>query len=207
MKEKILILRTFKWRESDLMVHGINARGGRMGFLARGAANSRKRFGGGVLEPTHYILAHYRPAASRNDEAPLHTLQEAELIRGFNGLRDRLDRLELALEMVGLLSKVTHPGVEDAPELFDLLGNGLYAAESTSHAEILRVQFEAKLLYLLGSHSGHAAHAALLNPTLKDHAQIKIPGEEFSRLRREIHNRMQRYLQGLAPPESEGVEI
>jgi DNA repair protein RecO (recombination protein O) len=207
MKEKIIILRTFKWRESDIMVHAINPRGGRMHFLARGAAKSRKRFGGGVLEPTHYILASYRPSPSRDDEAPLHTLQEAELLKGFNGLRDRLDRLELALEMVAMIAKVAQPGVEDSPELFDLLGNGLYAAESTFHAEILRVQFEAKLLYLLGSHSGHAAHAALLGPTLKDHAQINIPPEEFNQLRREIHNSMQRYLQGLGPLESEGVEI
>ncbi len=208
MKEKVIILRAMKWRESDILVHGITPKGGRIHFLARGAANSRKRFGGGVLEPTHYINALYKAAPHRGDESPLHTLQEAELIKGFDGLRDRLDRLELALEMVSLIAKVAQPGVEDAPELFDILGNGLFAAETTYHADVLRLQFEAKLLYILGAHSGQSAYAALLQPALKDHASIQIPAEEFSQLRREIHNGMQRYLQGLAPLESEGgVEI
>ena len=201
VKEKIIILRTMKWRESDILIHGINPKGGRVHFLARGGANSRRRFGGGVLEATHYVNAHYKVASSRDDEAPLHFLQEAELIKGFTGLRDRLDRLELALEMVALVAKVAQPGVEDAPELFDILGNGLFAAESTFHPEMLRLQFEAKLLYILGAHSGHSSHTALLQPPLKEHARINISADELNQLRREIHNGMQRYLQGLAPPD------
>jgi DNA repair protein RecO (recombination protein O) len=205
MKEKIIILRTFKWREADLMVHGLNPKGGRMHFIARGGAKSRKRFGGGILEPTHYILAHYRPGHSRDDEAPLHTIEEAELIKGFNGLRDRYERLELALFMLSLTARVAHPGVEDAPELFDLLGNGLYAAETSFHFDLLRLQFEAKLLYLQGVLPASPEYAPLLQPPLKEHAQIQLSKEDFNRIQHEVKVGIERYLGGLAGPN--GLEL
>lgn len=208
MKEKLIVLRTFKWSEADLMVHGLNSRGGRMGFIARGAMKSRKRFAGGILEPTHYILAHYRAAVSRYDEAPLHQLQEAELIKGFTGLREVYERLDAALFMVGLMNKVVQAGVEDAPELFDLLGNGLHAAESSGHLEILRLQFEVKMLYLQGVLPSQGWYAELLSRALKDHSQIVIPHEDIRRLQNEIRMVLQRFLQGLSSQNSEdGVQI
>ena len=181
MNEKIIVLRTFKWSEADLMVHGLNARGARLSFIARGAMRSKKRFSGGILEPTHYIMAHYKPGYSRNDEAPLHQLQEAQLIKGFDGLREVYERLEAALFMVGLMDKVAQPGVEDSPELFDLLGNGLFAAESSTHLEILRLQFEVKLLYLQGVLPSQGWYSDLLSRALKDHAEIVIPRDAASK--------------------------
>ncbi len=57
MKEKtrLIILRTIKYSEADLIVHGLNTEGARINFMAKSALKSRKRFGGGVLEPTHYM--------------------------------------------------------------------------------------------------------------------------------------------------------
>lgn len=208
MKEKIIVLRVLKFRESDLIVHGLNPLGGRMNFLARGGASSRKRFGGGILQPTHYILVHYRGSHRiQEDEAPLHNLHEAELIKGFPHLRDHLERLETALAMVQLVGKMAQPGVEDAPELFDLLGNGLYAAESSHHLDILRLQFEAKLLYLQGVLPEAHIMGEILQPTLKDHAQIQLSPEQFSQFQQEVRMGLQRYLQGLAPLAYEGLEI
>lgn len=199
MKERAIILRTIKLGESDLIVHTLNSQGGRMNFLARSALKSRKRFGGGILEPTHYILAHYKPGTSRDDEAPLHHLNDAELIKGFNGLREKYERLEVALHMVQIVAKVAQPGVEDAADLFDLLGNGLFAAESSHRPELLKLQFDTKLLYV----QGVLPPSPLLNPfmrrPLKEHALVNLSEKEIISAENELKHTMQRFLQGLNP--------
>lgn len=207
MKERVIILRTIKWSEADLMVHTLNGRGGRMNFIARSALKSRKRFGGGILEPTHYILANYKPSSARDDEAPLHHLNDAELIKGFDGLRDNFERLEAALAMVGLMEKVAQPGIEDSPEIFDLLGNALFAAEQSSRPAVLRIHFETKLLYLLGVLPPQTWTAEFLRRPLKEHMQIEIQESDLRRCQTEEKQLIQRYLQGLGSSSFDGVEI
>lgn len=199
MKDRIIILRTIKYGESDLIIHGLNSGGGRMNFLAKSALKSRKRFGGGILEPTHYILAHYRMGSSKDDEGPLHLLTDAELIKGFQGLRENYERLEVALSMVQLIAKVAQPGVEDAPDVFDLLGNGLFAAESSHRPELLKLQFEAKLLYIQGVMPQNPALSPLLRRPLKDHALVGLAEQEVLRAQADVNSLLSRFLQGLNP--------
>lgn len=199
MKERIIILRTVKYSEADLIVHGLTPGGGRMNFLARSALKSRKRFGGGVLEPTHYILAHYRAGTAKNDEAPLHHLEEAVLIKGFQGVRDNYDRLEVALGMVQVIAKIAQPGIEDAPDVFDLLGNGLFAAETCHRPELLKLQFEAKLLYIQGVLPPNPSLGPLLRRPLKDHALVGLAEQEIIRAQNEVSGLLSRFLQGLNP--------
>ena len=104
-----------------------------MNFFAKGALKSRKRFAGGVLEPTHYIEATYMARSSR-DADPLHTLLEATLLRAFPNLRTDYDRLEAALHMLALVHKLGQQGVVDSPDLFNLLGNALQAAEVSANS-------------------------------------------------------------------------
>ncbi len=207
MKERVIILRTIKWSESDLMVHTLNGRGGRMNFIARSALKSRKRFGGGVLEPTHYILANYKPGSQRDDESPLHHLNDAELIKGFDGLRDNFERLEVALAIVGLMEKVAQPGVEDSPEIFDLLGNALFSAEHSIRPSLLRLHFEVKLLYLLGVLPPQPWIGDFLRRPLKEHEQIQVQDSDLKRFLTETRQLMSRYLQGLGSSSFDGVEI
>lgn len=207
MKEKVIVLRNYKWSESDLMVHTLNSSGAKMSFVARGALRSKKRFSGGILEPTHYILAHYQESRRSHEEEPLHLLQDAELIKGFNGIRDSYERIEVALAMVGVMAKVAQPGVEDATELFDLLGNGLFAVESSFHLNLLRLQFESKLLYLQGILPTHLQYAELLKRPLKEHSLIQLSPEEFKFLKYEVKINLERYLQGLGPMTTDSAEI
>lgn len=147
---KILVLRSFKHGESDLIVHGLNPQGARVGFIAKGGAKSRKRFAGGVLEATNYIEVAYREKHSSGEDDPLHLLLEATLVREFPKLRTDYDRLTAALYFLKLMHKVSAPGVIDAPETFNLLGNALAAAEMSTNIERLRVHFELKLLAIQG---------------------------------------------------------
>ncbi len=207
MKEKVIVLRNYKWSESDLMVHTLNSAGAKMCFVARGALRSKKRFSGGVLEPTHYILAHYQESRRSVDEEPLHLLQDAELIKGFNGIRESYDRIEVALAMVGHMAKVAQPGVDDGTDLFDLLGNGLFAAESSFQAQLLRLQFETKLLYLQGVLPTQLQYAELLKRPLKEHHLIQLSADEMKFLKFEVKNNLERYLQGLGPLSTDSAEI
>lgn len=192
-KEKILVLRLFKHGESDLIVHGINMLGARMGFFAKGGAKSRKRFPGGILEPTHYLEVTYRQGNS-NDGDPLHSLLEAQLIREFPKLRTDYGRLECALHLLKLVHKLSQQGVVDSPDLFNLLGNTLAAAETSSDLEKLKVHFELKLLAGQGILPGEPLFQNWLNASISQHEQIPVQKDERRWVEEQVHSHLRQYL-------------
>lgn len=142
---KLIVLKRMKWAEADLIIHGLEPSGNRLHCLARGALKSRKRFGGGLLEPTHYLECQVKIA---NREDALHTLEDARLLEGFEGLRSDYDRLSLALRFLDVIDR-SAPG-DVFPEIFNLLGNSLKTL--SGGGELLRVeaQFGLKFLKLHG---------------------------------------------------------
>ena len=72
-----ILLKKVRFAESDLILTGISSEGEKKSFLARSALKSRKRFGGGVLEPTHFVEIGY---SEKPGENRLGTLDEASLI-------------------------------------------------------------------------------------------------------------------------------
>lgn len=193
-KERIIVLKTYKHGEADLVVHGLNPLGARMGFFARGGLKSRKRFGGGLLEPTHYIEVSYKPGNASHDGDPLHSLLEANMIREFPKLRSNYDRLEAALYLLRLVHKLGQQGVVDSPELFNLLGNALAAAEESTELNNLKLQFELKVLAGQGVLPASDAFTPWLRLSLAAHGQIKIESEARSRLISEAHAHLKHYL-------------
>ena len=194
LTEKILVLRTFKHGESDLVVHGLNSLGARVNFLAKGAMRSKKRFAGGILEATHYIEVTYKPRTGSNDSDPLHFLLEARLVRDFPLLRTDYARLEAALYMLQLVSKLGQQGVVDSPDLFNLLGNALQTAETSTHLENLKLQFELKILAAQGVLPGEPAFMPWLQANLSQHAQFKVQGDERHWLVSQAHAHLRHYL-------------
>lgn len=195
-KERIIVLKTFKHGESDLIVHGLNPLGARMGFFARGALKSRKRFAGGILEPTHYIEVTYKVSAS-TDADPLHSLLEAQLVREFLGLRRDYNRLEMGLYFLRLVHKLGQQGVVDSSELFNLLGNALGAAESSADLEKLKVHFELKLLAGQGVLPPETEFQPWLRLPLAQHADIPSQGQERRKVEIHIHDHLRQYLGSL----------
>lgn len=190
-KEKILVLRTFKHGESDLVVHGLNPLGARMNFFARGGLKSRKRFAGGILEPTHYLEVTYKVGNS-NEGDPLHTLQEAHLIREFPRLRTDYQRLETALHLLKVVHKLGQQGVIDSPDLFNLLGNALSAAETSPELEKLKIHFEVKLLAAQGVLPHDDDFVPWLRANLSQHAQVNSP--EWAWVQQQVHEHLRHYL-------------
>ena len=173
LNEKAIVLGKRKYSEADLIVHCISENGERLNLLARSALKSRKRFGGGILDPTHFIKVSYKPADPNRNNA-LGVLNEASLIRDFIGIRADYDRLEMALYFLDLVSKVCKEGSLQTTELFSLLGHSLASVEKSQKLELLRVQFETKLLYQQGVLPPELPVKNLLKYSVADHEALSM---------------------------------
>jgi DNA repair protein RecO (recombination protein O) len=75
--------------------------------MARGALKSKKRFSGGILEPSHFVQFTYKQSAGENR---INTISEATLINDFKKIRQDYDHLEFALHVLECVSKVSQEG-------------------------------------------------------------------------------------------------
>ena len=60
LKDKVIVLKQNKFGESDLIIRTLNTQGALISFIAKGALKSKKRFSGGMLEPTSFIGVEYK---------------------------------------------------------------------------------------------------------------------------------------------------
>ncbi|WP_413290306.1 DNA repair protein RecO [Bdellovibrio sp. HCB337] len=147
VKDRFIILRTMKYSEADLIVHALSPVGEKLSFIARGALKSKKRFGGGVLEPSHFVQFTYKQASG---EGKLNPISEATLLNDFKKIRQDYDHLELALQVIECVSRVSQEGDKSSDSLFNLLGNTLKAIESCQNVAVLKMHFYLKFLFQQG---------------------------------------------------------
>lgn len=174
VKNRFIILKKTKYGEADLILHALGAGGEKMSFIARGALKSRKRFGGGVLDPLHFVQFTYRPGA----EGKLSTVKEATLISDFAGLRADYDRLSFALKILDVIGRVSQEGDTVSASVFNLLGHTLRALESTSDFECLKLQFWLKFLHQQGVLTPEPWMTPFLKSTIAEHARIGQEGRD-----------------------------
>lgn len=101
-KLQALVLRVTPWREHDLILDLLTPDAGRLAAVARGARNSRRRFGGALEVGTRLTVALGRGRGN------LPTLASCDVTGPLNRIRDDLDRfhhLAYALELGRLLSR------------------------------------------------------------------------------------------------------
>lgn len=194
VKEKVFILKTTRYGDTDLILNCLTSQGARVSLFARSALKSKKRFGGGVLEPTHYIHVLYEDKSSGRSEHPLHTLKEATLIEGFEKLRTDYARLETALYILRLVSDVVREGDVDSTDLFNLLGNTLRAAETSSQIENLRIHFEVKLLGNQGVLPHEDEEALLVRAPIAEHDKLPLTDSQWTRVKGRTKRMMAEYL-------------
>lgn len=136
-----------KYGEADLILHALSSQGAKFSFLARAALKSKKRFGGGVLEPSHFVSLTYKEAT---EIGQLHILEEASLINDFKGIRQSYDQLELALHVLECVARVSQEGDFSSEHLFNLAGHMLKAIEKSDKLTTLKLHFYLKLLLQQG---------------------------------------------------------
>lgn len=193
---KGIVLKTTRYGEADLIVSVLTVEGLRLQLFARAALKSKKRFGGGVLEPTHYIQVSYEDRRSRvGGESDLHSLREASMLQSFDGLRTDYGRLELALTLIHSVHQIVRQGDAGSPELFNLLGNALRAIETSNELTRLRVHFDIRLLASQGvlEIEGEAAKLAALS--IGSHAVDQISGIDWRSLGAIASQQLRRYVE------------
>ncbi len=145
--ERFIILKKIKYGEADLIIHALAMNGARVSFMARSALKSKKRFGGGILEPMHFVTLNYK---EKSDSAQMKTLNEATLIEDFKDIRSDYDKLELAFFVLNCVGHVSQEGDSNSEFLFNLTGHTLRAIGSSNHLRVLRLHFCLKFLYQQG---------------------------------------------------------
>jgi DNA repair protein RecO (recombination protein O) len=195
VKEKLFILRKVRYGDADLILSCLTPKGAKISLFARSAIKSKKRFGGGVLEPTHYVLAMYDDKSGKShSENPLHTLKEATLIESFDGIRSDYTRLETALSFVKLVNDIVREGEVDSSDIFNILGNTLRAAEKSQQLGWLRTQFEAKLLAHQGILEVQEEEQELLRVSIADHETLSLQDDQWMRVRARIRRVLAEYI-------------
>ncbi|MEQ1876753.1 MAG: DNA repair protein RecO [Bdellovibrionia bacterium] len=191
MTEKLIVLRVFPHSESDLVIHGINTHGAKVVFYARGALRSRKRFGGGILEPTHYIQVLYR-VSHKNPDAMMQ-MQEATLIEDFPKLREDYERLELALHCLTLTDRMSKEGTVHSEGVFHLLGNMLRTIETSDNLPLLKLHFELKLIALQGDLPFIEGAEDLLKASVKEHQTVNLSEHAFGYINSSVERLLGQY--------------
>lgn len=189
VRDRIIVLKNQPFSESDLIVRGLNTKGCQISFIAKGALKSKKRFSGGVLDPTAYIELEYRPSKKF-----LHQLQQAWFLEDFSHLRKDYNRLSLALYFLKVVNEISQEGTEDSEELFHLLGNALIEAQSSSFLDSLKLFFQVKILFLQGVLPKELAPPEVLKNTLKQHRDFKMNEEKKTLLLSQLDQTLKHYL-------------
>ena len=116
------------------------------------------------------------------------------MVREFLKLRTDYNRLETALHMLKLVHKLGQQGVVDSPELFNLLGNALQAAETSGNLEVLRLHFELKMLAAQGVLPHEEGFQTWLATSLAKHEQIQAPREQLMLVHTQVHEHLRHYI-------------
>ena len=198
--ERLFILKVVKYGEADLLVFGLNSMGAKVPLFAKAALKSKKRFGGGVLESTHYIEATYnntsrsfrgKSLSKQNLSMQNHTfyfLKEASLQNDFHKIRKDYNRLQLGLYMIHLVYHFCHEGLCDNAQVFHLLGNSLRSLETSQNLSNLQVIFELRLLKIQGFLKESSCMRIPLAHSILEHEQFNLDPTVISYIKKSTQN-------------------
>ncbi|OGU16912.1 MAG: DNA repair protein RecO [Geobacteraceae bacterium GWC2_53_11] len=141
-KLQAFVLSNSDYGESDRIVSLFTLEHGRLRGFARGARNSRKRFG-----PALETFARIDVQLSQKDG--LSSLRGADVITLYSGIRGELGAIAHALYTCELVECLTPEGVP-LPRLYRLLAAYLERLDSGQLDEADRRMFEINLLNILG---------------------------------------------------------
>jgi len=142
--EPAFVLRKWDVGESDQVVSLLTRGRGRVKGVARGAKNSKKRFGG-LLSPFLLINVEYFENRSRD----LVRIENSALLHYFSGIREDLRKLVIGCGLIEITERALPEG-DDGEAFFDLLLEGFTWLEEQQDAGPLLAVFVLKVLALIG---------------------------------------------------------
>lgn len=194
--EKGIILKTTRYGDADLIVSVLTPLKGCLQLFARSALKSKKRFGGGVLEPTHYISFLYEDRRSKlGGESEINNLLEASLLQGFSGVRTSYEKVDFALWCLTVVHRIARLGGVEGNEVFDILGNTLRTLTETNDLSKLKVHFTVRLLAQQGVYDGHGISEEYLKTPLSQHALLRLEDATIADDSKNALDRLRSYLE------------
>ncbi len=143
--DNCLILRTGKFRESDLWLRLLSPRYGIFRAFAFGGCKSRRRFCG-CLD----TLNHVRFRVQYSSRREYYTLQEGTLIRGFAELKQNNSKIGMAANCLRFMDSL-QIFREDAPQVHEIMVSSFAALEEENSPDsFFPLVFKAALVFSLG---------------------------------------------------------
>lgn len=186
--DKGIILKTNLFNEADLSVQILINDGTKKDFVAKAALKSKKRFGGGVLEPSHYIQFSWKESPSG-----ITYLEEAKLIESFEGIRNTYEGLQTAMSGVQLILQVSREGLEQE-EIFHMLGNYLKICSTTRANKKTYLHFKIRLLSAIGILPHQTEFAAFQTTPLASSMDLHLTEVELVEVERALRPYKEDYL-------------
>ena len=138
------VLRARSYGESDRIVTFITEHHGKLTGIAKGAKNSRRRFGG-TLEPFVRVRVVFR----QRPASDLAFLMRCELLGALHGFRRDLDRFATGTYLLELVDRLVF-GRECGREVYRLIDDALTLLDGGAAADPLLRAFELHLLAATG---------------------------------------------------------
>ena len=175
-KVRAFVLKVTAYSESDLIVSALLESGQRQSFIAKGAKRSKKRFGPGVLQPTHFVSL---SCANFSQEGKLPYLTEAKILDDFSGIRSSYKKMSLGLYFLGCVGKIFVHSFDKqvSASLFLLLGQALRALETEDNLLLLEGHFKVSLLKHQGVLPQELMSSSFSKTPLSHHRNL--PKENF----------------------------
>lgn len=139
-----IIMRTWEFGETDLMVSFFTPERGRLKGVAKGARKSRQRFAN-CLD----LFCLTRLEYEKRREEGLYFLHSGKLMEAFPGVRSSFPSLSMASYMIEMTEILFPLGVA-ARRMFALLYAALSALDAQEPIDAFRIRFEAKAMSLGG---------------------------------------------------------
>lgn len=110
-----VILRSMPYRETSKIVTALTKDHGKLSLIARGARDTKSKYGG-ALELFNHISVIYYERANRD----MFYISDASVIRGFTHIQKDLSRTYIAMAILEMANRVVH-GNEEHQGFFELI--------------------------------------------------------------------------------------
>lgn len=143
-----IVLSGIRLGEADKLVTFFSLERGKVKGVAAGARRIKSRFGASLEPFTHCHLILFEKSGDK-----LGRINQVDIIRSFQSLREDWTCIELASQMVKLVSQIT-PDLEPNVEVFNLLLQGLHFLNLGEDRSLTTLLFVNRLV----TYSGYQPH-------------------------------------------------
>jgi DNA repair protein RecO (recombination protein O) len=145
IKTDAIVLKSMRYRDTSKIVTFYSRRFGKIKGIAKGARDTRSKFGASLEPLTIASVVLYK-----KEHREIQLISQCDIVRRFKRITADIDRMAVALSVLELVNQVTHDE-EDNPPLYALIVDVLEAIEQAEHnVENLLYAFEIRLASLFG---------------------------------------------------------